>query len=114
MTLQLDASWAAYTSFGDEFGISVFGNEGGAEIHAKDYSQTGTLRFFNDLDGTPAVTEPNLLERQNHGEIFKLFVDSILHGTPMSPSGKEGLERVHLIEAIYRSAALGREVEVTG
>lgn len=114
LTLQLDASWAAYTSYGDEFGISLLGNGGGAEIHAKDYSQTGTLRFFSDIGGTPAVTEPKLLERQNHGEIFKCFVDSILNGTPMSPSGQEGLERVHLIEAIYRSATLGREVEVFG
>jgi hypothetical protein len=30
----------------------------------------------------------------------------------MSPSGEEGLDRVRLIQAIYRSAELGREVEV--
>lgn len=112
LTLQLDASWAAYSSHGDDFGMSLYGTEGGAEIHARDYSQTGTLRFFSDVDGVPAVTEPKLLERQNHGEIFKLFVDSILDGTPMSPSGEEGLDRVRLIEAIYRSAEFGREVEV--
>jgi predicted dehydrogenase len=113
LTLQLDASWAAYTRHGDEFGIALLGSEAGAEIHARDYAQTGTLRIFSDLDGVPAVTEPKLMERQNHGEIFKLFVDSILTGTPMSPSGDEGFDRVRLIEAIYRSAELGREVEVT-
>jgi predicted dehydrogenase len=30
----------------------------------------------------------------------------------MSPSGAEGLVRVRLIEAIYRSAEFGEEVEV--
>jgi predicted dehydrogenase len=60
----------------------------------------------------PTVTEPKLLETQGHGEIFKGFVTSILTGAPMSPSGEEGLERVRLIEAIYRSAELGREVDV--
>ena len=112
LSLQLDASWAAYTGHGDDFGLSVLGDSGGAEIHAKDYAQTGTLRFFGEIDGVPTVTEPRLLERHGHGAIFEKFVESVLDGTPMSPSGEEGLDRVRLIEAIYRSAELGREVEV--
>jgi predicted dehydrogenase len=112
LTLQIDASWAAYTSYGDDFGLSVLGSEGGAEIKVQDYAQTGTLRFFGDIEGVPAVTEPKLLETQGHGEIFKGFVTSILTGAPMSPSGEEGIERVRLIEAIYRSAELGREIDV--
>jgi predicted dehydrogenase len=112
LTLQLDASWAAYTGHGDEFGLWILGDDGGAEIHAKDYAETGTLRFFGEIDGVPTVTEPLLLKRHGHGELLKQFVDSVLDGTPMSPSGEEGLDRVRLIEAIYRSAELGREVEV--
>jgi predicted dehydrogenase len=112
LTLQLDASWAAYTGHGDDFGLSLLGNNGGAEIHARDYAQVGTLRLYGEIDGVPTITEPRLLERHGHGEVFKGFVDSILNDVPMSPSGEEGLERVRLIEAIYRSAELGREVEV--
>jgi hypothetical protein len=33
-----------------------------------------------------------------------------LTGAPMNPSGEEGLDRTRLIDAIYRSAELGREV----
>ena len=62
--------------------------------------------------GVPTVTEPQLMTRPGHAEVFKRFVDSILEGTPMSPSGEEGLDRVRLIEAIYRSAEIGREVDV--
>ncbi|MBA2596161.1 MAG: Gfo/Idh/MocA family oxidoreductase [Chloroflexota bacterium] len=112
LTLQVDAAWAAYTGHGDDFGLSLLGDNGGAEIHAKDYAQTGTLRFFGEIDGMPTVTEPRLLERHGHGEVFRQFIESVLDGTPMSPSGEEGLDRVRLIEAIYRSAELGREVEV--
>lgn len=112
LSLQLDASWAAYTGHGDDFGLSVLGDGGGAEIHARDYAQTGTLRFFGEIDGVPTVTEPRLLERHGHGAMFEQFVASVLDGTPMSPSGEEGLDRVRLIEAIYRSAELGHEVEV--
>jgi predicted dehydrogenase len=113
-TLQLDAAWAAYTGHGDEFGLSLLGSDGGAEIHAKDYAQIDTLRLYGQIDDVPTVTEPKLLERHGHGEVLRLFVDSILTGAPMSPSGEEGLERVRLIEAIYQSAALGREVAVDG
>jgi len=112
LTLQLDAGWAAYTGHGDEFGISLLGDRGGAEIHAKDYAQVGTLKLFGEIDGAPTVTEPQLLHRPGHSEVFKWFVDSVLDGVPMSPSGAEGLDRVRLIEAIYRSAALGQEVDV--
>ena len=112
LTLQLDASWAAYTNHGDDFGLTLFGNAGGAEIQAKDYAQTGTLRFFGEIDNVPTVTEPKLLERHGHGEVLRQFIDSVVDGVVMSPSGEEGLERVRLIQAIYRSAELGREVEL--
>jgi predicted dehydrogenase len=112
LTLQLDAAWAAFTSHGDDFGLTLLGSEGGAEINARDYAETGTLRLFGEIDGVPTTTEPRLLQRHGHGEVFKQFVDSVLDGVPMSPSGEEGLERVRLIEAIYRSAEEGREVEI--
>ena len=112
LTLQLDASWAAYTGHGDDFGLALLGDNGGAEIHARDYAQTGTLRFFGEIDGVPTVSEPRLLERHGHGEVFRAFIESVLDGAQMSPSGEEGLDRVRLIQAIYRSAELGREVGV--
>jgi predicted dehydrogenase len=111
-TLQLDASWAGYTRHTDEFGVSLMGDRGGAEIHVKDYADTGTLRFFGEIDGVPTVTEPRLLPTHGHGTMAQAFVASILDGAPVSPSGEEGLERVRLIEAIYRSAEAGREIEL--
>lgn len=111
-TLQLDASWAAYTGHTDEFGVYLLGSHGGAEIHVKDYAQTGTLKLFGEIDGVPTVTEPRLIPQKGHGTTIKQFVDSILTGAPAQPSGEEGLQRVRLIEAIYRSAAEGRELAV--
>lgn len=111
-TLQLDVSWAAYTEHTDEFGVSLLGSHGGAQIHSKDYAQTGTLRFFGEIDGVPTTTEPRLLPTKGHGAIIASFFDSILTGAPVEPSGEEGLDRVRLIEAIYRSAADGREISI--
>jgi hypothetical protein len=97
----------------DEFGVSLFGNEGGAEIHVKDYALTDTLRVFGDFEGVPTDARPRLQKTHGHTEIIHSFVDAILTGAPMSPSGEEGLDRTRLIDAIYRSAALGREVELS-
>jgi predicted dehydrogenase len=112
-TLHLETSWAAYTGMTDEFGVSLFGNEGGAEIHVKDYALTETLKTFGDFEGVPTDAMPRLQKTHGHTEIIHSFVDAILHGTPVSPSGEEGLDRTRLIDAIYRSAELGREVELT-
>jgi predicted dehydrogenase len=112
LTLHLNASWAAYTGHGDDFGLAVMGTQGGAQINARDYAETGTLRIFGEMDGVPITTEPQLLKRHGHGEVLGWFIDSVLDGTSMSPSGEEGLARVKLIEAIYRSAELGEEIAV--
>jgi len=112
-TLQLDTSWAGFTGHTDEFGVSLMGSEGGAEIHVKDYAQVGTLRLFGELDGVPTIIEPRLVPRGGHGQIIHQFVDSILDGAPANPSGEEGLDRVRLIETIYQSAAEGRELTIS-
>ncbi|HEV2127817.1 MAG TPA: Gfo/Idh/MocA family oxidoreductase [Thermomicrobiales bacterium] len=109
-TLALDTAWAAYTEMTDEFGVQVFGSNGGAKIHSKEYADVGTLQLFSDVAGTATDAKPRLQSRNGHEYICRHFVDAVLNGTPVSPSGEEGLDRVRIIEAIYRSAALGREV----
>ena len=111
-TLHLETSRAGYSRHTDEFGITLMGSQGGAEIDVKDYALTGTLRFFDDIDGVPTDATPRLEERHGHTEIVRRFVDSVVDGKPADPSGEEGLDRVRLIDAIYRSAAAGREVDV--
>jgi predicted dehydrogenase len=112
-TIQLETCWAAYTGATDEFGVALFGDKGGAELHVKDYAETGTLKIFGDIGGTPIDTAPRLRPKKvtaGHAEVIRRFIDSILTGAPMNPSGEEGLDRTRLIDAIYRSAELGREV----
>ena len=111
--LQLETSWASYSGVTDEFGVSLFGNQGGAEIRVKDYALVDTLRIFGDFEGVPIDAMPRLQKTHGHTGIIHSFVDAILLGTPVRPSGEEGLDRTRLIDAIYRSAALGREVELS-
>lgn len=111
-TLLLEASWASFTEMGDDFGIQVYGDNGGARIFAKNYAHVDTLEIYQNIGDTTADSKPRLVERPGHAQIIHGFVDGILDGKPVSPNGEEGLDRVRLIDAIYTSAELGREIPV--
>jgi predicted dehydrogenase len=111
-TLLLEAAWAAYTEMTDEFGVQLYGSDGGARIHSKDYADVGTLQLFSDVGDTANDARPRLQTRDGHAQITANFVDAILNGTPLSPNGEEGLDRVRIIEAVYRSAELKREIAI--
>lgn len=113
--LQLETSWAAHIGMTDEFGVSLLGEKGGAELHVKDYATVGTLTLFGDVGGAPTDMTPHLQAKEvwdGHAEVIHSFVDAILTGSAVSPSGEEGLDRAMLIDAIYASAAAGRELRM--
>ncbi len=111
-TMIVEASWASYTEMDDDFGVQFYGSEGGARIFSKRYADVDTLDLFSGIGNTTADTHPRLVARPGHEEIVRGFVDGILLGTPVSPDGEEGLDRVRLIDAIYKSAELGREISI--
>jgi len=86
------------------------GDQGGARVHVKDYAKEGDVTLFNDLNGSRVETKPRIYEQHEHGRVISRFIDSILLGVPMSPSGEEGLDRIRVIDAIYASAEAQREV----
>jgi predicted dehydrogenase len=94
----------------DDFGIQLYGSEGGARIFAKQYALTDTLEVYGQMGDSTVDSKPRLVAREGHAQVIHRFVDSILHGTPMDPDGMEGLANIQLIDAIYKSADLGREV----
>lgn len=113
--IHLESSWATHSGVSDEFGVSLFGDKGGAELYVKDYATVGTLKLFSDVGGAATDSVPRLQTQPRHAghaDVIHRFLDSILTGCPMSPSGEEGLDRARLIDAIYRSAEIGREVRL--
>ena len=111
-TIQLETSWASYTSHTDDFGVKLMGDNGGAEVFVHDYQKAGALRFFSDLNGIPVDTQPRITVQHEHQQVVKRFIDAITLGTPMSPSGAEGVDRARIIDSIYESAALGQEITI--
>jgi predicted dehydrogenase len=110
--IQLETSWATYSSHTDDHGVILMGDEGGAEIRIHDYQKSGALKFVTDMNGVPVDTQPRTVVQHEHLQVVKRFIDAITLGVPMTPSGQEGVDRARIIDSIYQSAALGHEITI--
>ncbi|HET6294637.1 MAG TPA: Gfo/Idh/MocA family oxidoreductase [Kribbella sp.] len=108
--LQLETSWASYRAPGDNFGIELFGTEGGAKIDVQNYSPTDTLKIFTDVAGVPAEVKPATGAGLGHRGVVSEFVAIVLNGDWTAHNGSEALLRTQVIDACYASATAGREV----
>ncbi len=112
-TLQLETSWASHGPNGDDFGIILYGTEGGAELKVVDYHNVKTVRiFYDEANGTPVDLVPNIKPGGGHVDVINNFVAAILDGAPAIPSAEDGLRRTQVIDACYRSSAEGREIRL--
>lgn len=111
-TLLLEASWATHSAAGDDFGVTLYGTEAGAELLVRNYGHENTLRLFTDVHDVPFDSAPQPPEGRGHLAVVERFVAAALDGDPPVPSAEEGLRRTEVIEAIYRSAATGQEIRL--
>jgi predicted dehydrogenase len=108
--LQLETSWATYRAPGDNFGIELFGTDGGAKIEVQNYTNDDTLRIFTDVGGVPAEVKPATGAGLGHRAVIAEFVRIVKSGEWEGQNGSEALLRTEIIDACYASAKAGREV----
>jgi predicted dehydrogenase len=111
-TLSLAVSWAGYTGWGDDYFVHLWGQEGGAELTVRGYAEADTLRFFADVAGVRTEMRPQCPAVPGHAQVVGEFVRAVKAGRPTSPTGEEGLAVLRLVDAIYRSAAEGKEIRL--
>ena len=108
-TLLVETSWATHRVSGMEFGITIYGTEGGAELRVDEQLGTGTLKLFTDVDGVPAVTEVEVTPGGGHDEVVVQFLDAVrIAGEGGAPAAATQL--AHVVDACYRSAEARREI----
>ena len=112
-TLLLEASWATHSSFGDDYGVTLFGTEGGAELKVNNYNVNDTLRFFQDVAGEPADIKSRITGNDGVATVINEFLSIINSGSWSQHNGQRGLYLARLIDACYTSAREGREVVLT-
>ncbi|RZT28133.1 putative dehydrogenase [Kribbella sp. VKM Ac-2569] len=108
--LQLETSWATFRAPGDNFGIELFGTDGGAKIEVQNYTNEDTLRIFTDVGGVPAEVKPATGAGLGHRAVVREFVRIVKSGDWEGQNGSEALLRTEIIDACYASAKAGREV----
>jgi predicted dehydrogenase len=112
-TLELEASWAAHVQEKEWMETRLFGTQGGLvqrnlnetyEFEAEIYVDRGGAQFDMKLHPNPR-RDPSLNAMYH-------FVDSIVHDTPHTATGKEGLLVMEILDAIYQSAEEGQPVRI--
>ena len=111
-TLNLEAGWAVYRELSDDFGVTLYGTDGGAEMKVKNYGTSDTVRIFTDVAGVPAVVTPEIEPREGHLAVVRCFVETIQSGKWEGQHGEDGLDRARIIDACYASALRNREVSM--
>lgn len=114
-TLNLEAGWAAYRESSDDFGVTLYGTDGGAEMKVKNYGTEDTVRIYTDVAGYPAVVAPEIQPREGHYNVVRRFVETIRGGGDWKgQAGEDGLRRARVIDACYASSLEGREILLDG
>jgi len=106
-TLTLESSFAANIAQ-DQFQTTLMGAEGGAFV---DMLNDANTRLFREESGTLTDTSPVFLPQvHTHDAEIRSFVQSLQDDTPVLVPGEQGLMVTRLLDALYLSAEIGREV----
>lgn len=109
-SLSLDTSWASNTERREDQSIHFFGTVGGAVIRNTDEAYQFEARIVKDEFGEMKFWDPQPLEPLETAQ--QHFCRAILSDTEPMATGEQGVTVMRLLDAIYESAASGREVRL--
>ncbi|WP_394357845.1 Gfo/Idh/MocA family protein [Microbacterium betulae] len=110
-SIVLETSWASHRSTPDEFGITLYGTEGGADLSVVDYAPSGELTVFTGDGEERLDTRVEAPAGRGHAAVVETFLAHVADpSTWREHDGSVGLSRARLVDACYASATAGREV----
>ena len=111
-SLMLETSWASHAKPGlDDFFLTLMGTKGTLELYVANYAAEDTVTFYTEIDGAPATINPRIVgASSDHIYAVSEFVKCIQADLPSPASAEDGLMIMTIIDAIYRSAEVSREV----
>jgi predicted dehydrogenase len=107
MTLSFETSWVQNVKQ-DSLYLQLYGSKSGAQMEPE-------LELYEDRNGflanTTPIIDPNSYHfEHNFMEEIKHFIDCVENGTDCINTAEDGLEIMKILDAIYESAKLKREV----
>lgn len=112
-SMLLQASWAEHTHpQTDQIRIELHGTEGTAVMSIENYRKEDSLRLYTEIAGVPATVSPSLVwgMESPHTLLIADVLDAIVQDRLSPTDGVQGYTAVRVLEAMYQSAATGREV----
>ncbi|MDX1520547.1 MAG: Gfo/Idh/MocA family oxidoreductase [Anaerolineae bacterium] len=111
-SLTLETSWASHDRPGlDDFFITFRGTEGSIKLYVANYAAENTLTLFREINGIPVLTQPAVKGiPTDHEYAIAEFVHCIRNDTAPTAPVEQGQTIMRLLDAIYQSAASGREI----
>jgi predicted dehydrogenase len=109
----LNITWAEHVQpQEDAIRVEIQGTEGTIILHIRNYKNDDTLRFYTEIEGEPVTIIPGIRfgSPQGHEGLIRDIMDSLRREATPSTDGIQGLASVAILEALYQSAAAGREV----
>jgi predicted dehydrogenase len=114
-TLVVETSWAAHQAQGESVVLTLYGRDGGARLtHSS--GEPHTVRLFTTVEGEFVETAPALDDdgtTSDYDREVAAFVGAIRAGTPPPVPAEQGLVVMRIIDALYRSAATGRQIDLS-
>jgi predicted dehydrogenase len=106
--ISLETSWSLLLDK-DQFNITVYGSKGSASINP--------FRVFKKLEdrlielSPPKEENPVTLFQKSYYNELKSFIAAVRGISPLMSTGEEGLIRMKIVEAMYKSAAQKSEIK---
>jgi predicted dehydrogenase len=113
LTMQLHASWAEHRAPREDIiHLELNGTHGTAVLHIVNYVRDGTLQFYTELAGQPVAIAPNVRWDgvYGHEALIEESMAALVSGQPAPADAQHGIIGVQVLEALYKSAQLRREV----
>jgi predicted dehydrogenase len=105
VSLQLDAGWAMHQETPNDHDVLLYGTEAGASVVSERLFRPGGGRGEYEIVQSPAADVP-----WRHASRFHHFIDVVLGREAAAVTIEEALAVQRILDAIYASAASGREV----
>lgn len=104
LTINLEVSWALNNERERQW-CQIFGVEGGCQ-----WGENAAI--FGEKNGTPTTMKPELAKSQEWRGEMQHFIDAIRNDTTPDPDVKQGVQMMKMLDGIYKSAELKREVVI--
>lgn len=106
----MEASWATKSEWPEEMYTQLFGTRAGVEQRNVDGSCNFEVKLFEEKGDKVVIEKPTIKCKEDSPQAH--FVDCIRRDIQPTASGEHGLEVMKILDAIYKSSRMKKEVRI--